>query len=1422
MSTPSSAYPYSPSPVSPIPPFQSPNPGPSDFSPNPNATDERRRSKRDSTASATRRREEAATRYPSPPPGGSARSRPTSLEAQLVIPPFNPNRARPSTTTSASAPPTPHLQSHQYNPYVQPQIPAMPSPSSSRPQQPPYPHRPVSAAVVPVTAQPTAPEDAYNNSASSGVPRGARASVGYMPVQSSSAGPYPQLYTPHQMPKQRIYFGPYILLQTLGEGEFGKVKLGLHSERWGEEVAIKLIKRGNVDTVQRTEKVKREIDVLKAVKHPNIVRLYDVIETEKYIGIVLEYASGGELFDHILAHRYLKEKDASRLFAQLISGVAYLHAKKIVHRDLKLENLLLDRNRNVIITDFGFANRFELAENDLMATSCGSPCYAAPELVVQDGKYVGTAVDVWSCGVILYAMLAGYLPYDDDPANPEGDNINLLYKYIINTKLTFPDWITDEPRHLLLMMLVPDPANRCTIEDVTRHPWLSKYQAMFVKSVPELEAQAQEAELFKRRALEAQRQFLIQQQQQAQAAMGGLGGSLGAHSMSRSQTHDQSAARHRSAVVTSSTPSYRQPVMETSHLPPPVPEESPRPVGASLPPPAVHAHARRNVPTTQLQPVSVGASTPVSVPMIPSFSAPSTLPTPAEDQIMDEGQRRGESRRRQEVVPEEVVASPSGRTRRSSTRHSSGAGSAGGVSDSERRKKSHRATVQVEYDGGEPMSTRSKGKARAPAPLPTPAATPVIPNEDVVMTPVETDFNADSPVPTETDALSQASVEAPTEMLTTRPSTPPLIPVPVQLPSTPPQSPPTSSAPSTAPQKRKNSGTPPVTPNPESSTPPEVHATTPKASAVALSQQTTPKASRRSTPPAPPPVSVPTPTPAPAVAASVAPVVEPPRPPSVASTASRHKKGALSTDRFSIRSLLSGSSTSLDRSNSTASRATVAAEKEKVRLEKEEAERLKSLDEVTNRRKSRRQKALSLQPFRPGTSAKVAKALKGESTVAPAPRENTRTRSSTITASNRQKEAADAAMMPPPPRPAAPSRQVPPRSSSKMSIANDEANWTPSQASSTPSGKAKAVMDWFRRRGPKGGDQVPFSTDFDLERGDRRPTSVRAPASTSSTATREGSTTPQPPPSSSSMSRGPSVVVTTPVPEEASGAQSVPSSRSASGAQSDLSHFSQASASTAATSITNSLASTPTIPSAPAAAASRTSFDDSRMRFQTGALDKDAVTTKRPDLVLLELRSVLFGMGIDVVQDGDFKLKGVRKSHKKSKAMAGLGLSSGSSQSGVSTGSATSGAVDRRSGLPASPSISSTLTTSPSTGFRAFFGTKKSTTPLGTPSLAGSSPAFPSPALSASGHDDFDLLGSPLAPTTSNFSSYPGTPPMPVYGDQATKDAGEEVRFNVEITKVRALQGLYYVDVKRLKGGAWSYKFVYSELLGRWKHVQTA
>lgn len=234
---------------------------------------------------------------------------------------------------------------------------------------------------------------------------------------------------------KRSKFGNYILGQTLGEGEFGKVKMGWKRDS-PIEVAIKLIRRETLGSnSNRLQKIYREIHILRGLDHPNIVRLHEMVETERHIGIILEYASGGELFDYILNHRYLKDGPARKLFSQLISGVGYLHRKGIVHRDLKLENLLLDRNKNIIITDFGFANTFdpndELSEEieyrlgdkefmkslgldgtdatrrgDLMQTSCGSPCYAAPELVVSDSLYTGRKVDVWSCGVILVCGVA--------------------------------------------------------------------------------------------------------------------------------------------------------------------------------------------------------------------------------------------------------------------------------------------------------------------------------------------------------------------------------------------------------------------------------------------------------------------------------------------------------------------------------------------------------------------------------------------------------------------------------------------------------------------------------------------------------------------------------------------------------------------------------------------------------------------------------------------------------------------------------------------------------------------------------------------------------------------------------------------------------------------------------------------------------
>lgn len=255
----------------------------------------------------------------------------------------------------------------------------------------------------------------------------------------------------------------------------------------------------------------------------------------------------------------------------------------------------MDRNRNIIITDFGFANRFGDRSDDLMATSCGSPCYAAPELVVQDGKYVGTAVDVWSCGVILYAMLAGYLPFDDDPANPDGDNINLLYKYIINTPLSFPEWIGPEPRDLLLRMLIPDPVRRAGLEEVGAHRWLSRYAHLLSLSVQDQEEAAHQQEMHKREALNRQR---VQMEQKSTANAPPL-------------------ARSQSTAI---------PVTSTRYQPPdPLVENASR----MIPPSDRRAHAQSAIitpltPPSESDPFSHAPTVSLEAPpMAPSASAPS-------------------------------------------------------------------------------------------------------------------------------------------------------------------------------------------------------------------------------------------------------------------------------------------------------------------------------------------------------------------------------------------------------------------------------------------------------------------------------------------------------------------------------------------------------------------------------------------------------------------------------------------------------------------------------------------------------------------------------------------------------------------------------------------------------------------------------
>ncbi|KAK6761511.1 hypothetical protein RB195_022542 [Necator americanus] len=263
--------------------------------------------------------------------------------------------------------------------------------------------------------------------------------------------------------KPQIKIGHYILKDTLGVGTFGKVKVGIH-EATGYKVAVKILNRQKIKSLDVVGKIRREIQNLSLFRHPHIIRLYQVISTPTDIFMIMEYVSGGELFDYIVKHGRLKTPEARRFFQQIISGVDYCHRHMVVHRDLKPENLLLDEHNNVKIADFGLSNI--MTDGDFLRTSCGSPNYAAPEVI--SGKlYAGPEVDVWSCGVILYALLCGTLPFDDE-------HVPTLFRKIKSGVFPIPDYLDKPLVNLLLHMLMVDPMKRATIKEVIAHEWFQK------------------------------------------------------------------------------------------------------------------------------------------------------------------------------------------------------------------------------------------------------------------------------------------------------------------------------------------------------------------------------------------------------------------------------------------------------------------------------------------------------------------------------------------------------------------------------------------------------------------------------------------------------------------------------------------------------------------------------------------------------------------------------------------------------------------------------------------------------------------------------------------------------------------------------------------------------------------------------------
>jgi len=268
-----------------------------------------------------------------------------------------------------------------------------------------------------------------------------------------------------EAPGNPALFDYYDFEADLGEGTFGKVKLAVHKET-KEKVAIKILEKAKIVDEADKERISREIQILKILRHPNITQLYEIIEDSVNLYLIMEYSMGGELFDYIVASQKLKEVEAARIFQQLVDGIEYVHRLNIVHRDLKPENLLLDEKLNVKIVDFGLSNLYE--PGGALKTACGSPCYAAPEMIA--GKeYQGIQVDTWSAGIILFALVCGYLPFDDN------DTQN-LYRKIMKGDFSLPSFLSSPATDLIKRILTVDPEKRFTLEQIKTHPWFSFYK----------------------------------------------------------------------------------------------------------------------------------------------------------------------------------------------------------------------------------------------------------------------------------------------------------------------------------------------------------------------------------------------------------------------------------------------------------------------------------------------------------------------------------------------------------------------------------------------------------------------------------------------------------------------------------------------------------------------------------------------------------------------------------------------------------------------------------------------------------------------------------------------------------------------------------------------------------------------------------
>ncbi|KAG8484455.1 hypothetical protein CXB51_023760 [Gossypium anomalum] len=278
-------------------------------------------------------------------------------------------------------------------------------------------------------------------------------------ASSSRTGDLPELSS------EATLFGKYELGKLLGCGAFAKVYHARDVDS-GQSVAIKAVSKKKVLKGGFMAHVKREIAIMRRLRHPNIVKLIEVLATKTKVYFVMEFAKGGELFTRISKGRF-SEDLSRRYFQQLISAVRFCHSRGVFHRDLKPENLLLDENWNLKITDFGLsAVTDQIRPDGLLHTLCGTPAYVAPEILAKKG-YDGAKVDVWSCGIVLYVLHAGYLPFNDP-------NLMVMYRRIYKGEFRFPKWTSPDLRRFLSRLLDTNPETRITVDEIITDPWFKK------------------------------------------------------------------------------------------------------------------------------------------------------------------------------------------------------------------------------------------------------------------------------------------------------------------------------------------------------------------------------------------------------------------------------------------------------------------------------------------------------------------------------------------------------------------------------------------------------------------------------------------------------------------------------------------------------------------------------------------------------------------------------------------------------------------------------------------------------------------------------------------------------------------------------------------------------------------------------------